>query len=230
MGFDAWFFARLDIQDSDNRKDTKTMEWVWQPSPDYMGKDLNIFTHALYAHYSAPEGFNMYMTGSEDPWISDPTNTDFNGDKYAAKLIDVVEQRKEAYATDDIFIVFGDDFKFINAHWMYLSMDNMIDYMNENHGDKYHFRYSTPSNYVDALKVKDHVWPTKTDDMFPYSSGAHDYWTGYFTSRANAKSYFRRISSEMSSSNTLYAQKMLDQDKAQKDTQIKAMKANYGVL
>jgi hypothetical protein len=30
-------------------------------------------------------------------------------------------------------------------------MDKMIDYMNENYGEKYIFKYSTPSNYIDAI-------------------------------------------------------------------------------
>jgi len=53
--------------------------------------------------------------------------------------------------TDDLFVVFGDDFKYINAPWMYDSLDNLIKYMNKNYGDKYFFKYSTPSDYIDAL-------------------------------------------------------------------------------
>lgn len=53
--------------------------------------------------------------------------------------------------TDEILVVFGDDFKYINAPWYYEDLDNMIKYMNENYGDKYHFKYSTPSDYIDAL-------------------------------------------------------------------------------
>ena len=48
-------------------------------------------------------------------------------------------------------------------------MDAMIEYMNEKHGDKYVFRYSTPSDYIDALQKHNVQWPTKYDDMFPYS-------------------------------------------------------------
>lgn len=48
-------------------------------------------------------------------------------------------------------------------------MDNMIHYMNKHHSDKFFFRYSTPSDYVDAIKKHNVSWPTKYDDMFPYS-------------------------------------------------------------
>jgi hypothetical protein len=33
MGFDAWFFARLDSEDKDRRVDTNEMEFVWMPNP-----------------------------------------------------------------------------------------------------------------------------------------------------------------------------------------------------
>jgi len=63
--------------------------------------------------------------------------------------------------TDDLFVVFGDDFKYMNAPWMYESLDNLIKYMNDNYGDKFFFRYSTPSDYIDALQKHDVEWPTK---------------------------------------------------------------------
>jgi len=63
--------------------------------------------------------------------------------------------------TDDLFVVFGDDFKYMNAPWMYDSLDNMIKYMNENYGDKYLFKYSTPSDYIDAIQKHDVELPTK---------------------------------------------------------------------
>lgn len=76
-------------------------------------------------------------------------------------------------------------------------MDNMIEYMNEKFGDKYFFKYSTPSDYIDAIAAKNLTWKVKRDDGFPYYSGGDDYWTGYFTSRPNAKSYIRRASANL---------------------------------
>jgi hypothetical protein len=43
--------------------------------------------------------------------------------------------------------------------------------MNKHHGDKYLLKYSTPSNYIDALSKLNITWPVKKDDGFPYSSG-----------------------------------------------------------
>jgi hypothetical protein len=100
----------------------------------------------------------------------------------------------------------------MNAFQNYASMDNMISYMNENYGDKYIFKYSTPSDYVDAVAKHDVKWPTKYDDMFPYSDSPDSYWTGYFSSRANDKEYIRRASSNFHSSSQLMAGKVLDQN------------------
>ena len=124
--------------------------------------------------------------------------------------MDRIDERAAHYRTPEIFVVFGEDFKYINAHWMFTQLDNMIEYMNKHHSDKYFFRYSTPSEYISAVHSHDLVWPSKTDDFFPYGAGAHDYWTGYFTSRANAKAYARRTSSAFTASSALFSLKMID--------------------
>jgi alpha-mannosidase len=40
MGFDAWFFARLDYKDKEKRMNDKELEWVWRPSSDTLGNDV----------------------------------------------------------------------------------------------------------------------------------------------------------------------------------------------
>lgn len=65
--------------------------------------------------------------------------------------------------------------------------------------------YSTPQMYVDALAQEQLTWPTKYDDMFPYADHDAAYWTGYFTSRANAKKHMREASHTLHSSNKLFA-------------------------
>lgn len=84
-------------------------------------------------------------------------------------------------------------------------MDNMITWMNKHHGDKFFLKYSTPSNYVDAINKQNVTWPTKYDDMFPYSDNPDAYWTGYFTSRANLKEYVRVGSHNLHASAQLYS-------------------------
>ena len=40
MGFDAWFFARLDYQDKEKRMDEQSLQRVWRPFYDHLGKTV----------------------------------------------------------------------------------------------------------------------------------------------------------------------------------------------
>ena len=72
----------------------------------------------------------------------------------------------------------------------------MINYFNQNIGLETNIEliYSTPSMYIDAIAKQEIEWPTKYDDMFPYADVPDAYWTGYFSSRPNAKKYIRDVS------------------------------------
>jgi len=87
----------------------------------------------------------------------------------------------------------------------------MIEYMNTHYGDRYHLKYSTPSDYVDAVFKHNVSWPTKYDDMFPYSDNPDAYWTGYFSSRPNDKEYIRRASYNFHASSQQFAKTVIDQ-------------------
>lgn len=55
--------------------------------------------------------------------------------------------------------------------------------------------YSTPSQYLAAIKDTESQWPVKNDgDFFPYGSEIFSYWTGYYTSRPTLK-YNERVAS-----------------------------------
>ena len=71
MGFDALFFARLDYKDKEKRMNEKSLEWVWIPNQESLGPEVNILTHAMFAHYSAPQGLDFDILGNDDPWIND---------------------------------------------------------------------------------------------------------------------------------------------------------------
>lgn len=86
MGFDGLFFARLDHDDKNRRVNNREMEFIWQPNSKSLGDDVNIFTHVLWNHYSAPGGFNMYMTGGDQPFIIDRESPDFNAEERAKDL------------------------------------------------------------------------------------------------------------------------------------------------
>ena len=70
--------------------------------------------------------------------------------------------------------------------------------------------YSTPGMFVDALKSQNITWPSKTTDMMPYADVPDEYWSGYFTSRANSKSQIRFAQANIHASNKLFADKVLN--------------------
>ena len=89
--------------------------------------------------------------------------------------------------------------------------------------------YSTPGIYLDAIKAQNLSYPVKYDDMFPYADGDNDYWTGYFTSRANSKGQVRDGQASLHAANKIFAMKVLDG--SQLDSSIKeAIDAEQSML
>jgi lysosomal alpha-mannosidase len=116
MGFDAWFFARLDYYDKNKRMNDLELEFVWRPSAA-MGNQTQIFTHVLYNMYSSPQGFDFDII-TDYPfcdWINDESTRDYNAPNEAENLIPLLEERISHYATDEILLLFGGDFEFYNA-------------------------------------------------------------------------------------------------------------------
>jgi lysosomal alpha-mannosidase len=56
------------------------------------------------------------------------------------------------------------------------------------------------------------TWPTKYDDMFPYADSPQEYWTGYFTSRANSKKQIRDGQANLHASSKLYSYQVISQN------------------
>ena len=80
MGFDALFFARLDYKDKEKRMNDRSLEWVWMPNEQSLGKEVNLLTHVLYHHYSSPENLNFDVLDNDEPWINDRSSETFNAD------------------------------------------------------------------------------------------------------------------------------------------------------
>jgi len=190
------------------------MEFIWRSSYDELGSSSQIFTHALYQHYSAPSGFDFDILNRDDPIVIDKSFSTFNAEDrsyYFHK--EIVHRMKHYKGQKNLLILMGDDFRFQDARMYFGSSDNLIKYFNENYGPQYNIvlKYSTPSDYIDGLAAENITWPTKYDDMFPYGDGDESYWTGYFSSRANSKEYVRVASHNLMSSNKLYTMAAINQ-------------------
>lgn len=97
MGFDAFIFARLDYEDREKRQEEGTMEFVWRPMWDYLANTTQILTHALYTHYSAPDGLDWDTMNVVDPFVDDLTMDTYNAPEKSAMLLDTIMEYKSAY-------------------------------------------------------------------------------------------------------------------------------------
>ena len=83
----------------------------------------------------------------------------------------------------------GCDFQYDNSRRWFKNMDKIIHYVNQD--GRVNVLYSNLSYYTDVKRTEGLTWSVKTDDFFPYGSGRHDYWTGFFTSRPSLKRFAR---------------------------------------
>ena len=66
MGFDGFYFARIDYEDKYTRVVSKMMEMVWRGSPS-LGESTEMFTGVLYHHYIPPAGFCFDQSCTDQP-------------------------------------------------------------------------------------------------------------------------------------------------------------------
>lgn len=177
---------------------------------DTLGSDVEIWTMCFKDEYWWFGDMCYDERCDNSPTISDPTLETFNADVKAKELYDYAMENHAVYRGNHVVIPWGGDFAYGNAHLTFWSSDNLIEYFNEVYPDVTAF-YSTPYMFMDAIKSQDISWPVRYDDMFPYADKPEDYWTGFFTSRANSKSQIRGAQANFHASNKLYAMKVLDQ-------------------
>jgi lysosomal alpha-mannosidase len=202
MGFDAFFFARIDYQDYAVRNATARLETVWRASQsEAAGGQSDIFTHMLYdSTYCYADGFAFEW--DSPPIQDDPRLLGVNIDERARAFVALMRKRRLSYRTTDVLTTFGCDFQFENANINFKNMDKLMDYINS-HPSEFNVTviYSTPGTYIDAVHGHNLVWDVKTDDFFPYADREHAYWTGYFTSRPALKGYVRRSNALLHAAN-----------------------------
>ena len=102
--------------------------------------------------------------------------------------------------------MFGDDFSFENALYNFYILDVAIELLNKDAdfiGSN--FRYSTPSEYLDAVMNANSNWTVRTNDMFPYNDEPKQQWTGFYTTRPNLKQIIRKLSQDYHASMQLYS-------------------------
>ncbi|XP_062548691.1 lysosomal alpha-mannosidase-like isoform X3 [Armigeres subalbatus] len=191
MGFDGYFFGRLDYEDKKERLAKKNPEMIWKSSANL--EDSDMFTGVLYNLYQPPPGFCFDILCPDEPFIDSPYSAENNVETKVQKFLYYVELQAKHYRTNNVILTMGGDFTYMDANVSFKNLDKLIRYTNAKQatGSNVNVFYSTPSCYLKALHDADITWPTKTDDFFPYASDPHAFWTGYFTSRPTVKRFER---------------------------------------
>ncbi|XP_066563843.1 lysosomal alpha-mannosidase isoform X2 [Amia ocellicauda] len=193
MGFDGFFFGRLDYQDKAQRMRSRTMEMLWRASESLVPSNADLFTGVLPNGYNPPAGFCWDQLCDDPPIRDDPALEDYNVDSVVKKFLQAARDQAALYKTNHIIMTMGSDFQYENANLWFKNLDKLIHYVNaQSQGSGVNVLYSTPSCYLQELHRANLTWPVKTDDFFPYADTPHSFWTGYFSSRPALKRYERK--------------------------------------
>ena len=204
MGFNAFFFARIDYQDKNFRLDKKTMEMIWNPV-QASDVDHSIFTAVNYYHYEAPPSFCFDQNCNDQPIMDDKRLEEYNIEERAQTFVTYFKNMALHYRHADLMHTMGSDFQYSNAHKYFKNVDKLIKYINSHPEWGVNLLYSTPSKYIKAINKLNIHYPEKTDDFFPYADGDHSYWTGYFVSRVAIKGIVKATGRFLQSVRTMFA-------------------------
>ncbi|CAD8185155.1 unnamed protein product [Paramecium octaurelia] len=185
MGFNAWFFGRIDQEDRLKREKNKELEFVIHPD-----QENSIFTHVnYYGYYSSPRGFDFDISNPKRNYVSIQ-----NVEQKSEGLDQYFKEQYQSYRGKIQAHTLGMDFEWSNASRYFEQMDLVINWINNN-TEKYNMiiEYGTPKQYIQALNQQNISYPFQEEDFFPYSDQPYEYWSGFFTSRPAFKGYVKRI-------------------------------------
>ncbi len=204
MGFNAFFFARIDYQDKDQRLDKKAMEMIWNPD-QASGVDHSIFTSVNYYHYEAPPSFCFDQNCDDQPIMDDPRLEEYNLDERAKTFVTYFKNMALHYRHADLMHTMGSDFQYSNAQKYFKNVDKLINHIKKHPEWGVNIFYSTPSKYIRTIQKEKIPFPVKNDDFWPYADNENAYWTGYFVSRVTLKGISKSAGRFLQSVRTLFA-------------------------
>ena len=190
LGYKAVIINRIPDHIKQQMKIDKGLEFQWR-SPF---SNRTIFTHVLDSHYSTPA-----ISG-------------FTTEDKANYFVNDIKVRLEWYKTQHLLIPLGNDFAFRNAEESFREMDEILAYIDA-HSEELNLsaKYSTLSEYTEAVMTSGVEFETRSDDFFPYIAcyacgdpqcsgpggltvpcgshiaGSDSYWSGFYTSKPAQK-------------------------------------------
>ncbi|KAK4475411.1 hypothetical protein MN116_002467 [Schistosoma mekongi] len=199
-GFDAVYFQRMDYREKLLRKRLKQLEVLWDTDIHLKSTGKGLFTSMFHDSYCYPKSFCFDDKCLDEPIRDDPTLEGYNVKSRVDDFLNYIHIISKAFETNHVMVLMGCDFTYENANMNYKNMDKLIAYVNQRqklNGSQVNLLYSTPACYTKAVNDAFNKIGTisrRGGDFFPYASGPHSYWTGYYTSRPALKYYVRQAS------------------------------------
>uniref|UniRef100_A0A2N9ECH2 alpha-mannosidase n=1 Tax=Fagus sylvatica TaxID=28930 RepID=A0A2N9ECH2_FAGSY len=126
VGFDSFFFGRIDYQDRAKRKNEKSLEVVWKGSKS-LGSSAQIFTGVFPQNYEPPPGGFYYEVNDDSPIVQDDIDLfDYNVQERVNAFVAAAVSQANITRTNHIMWTMGTDFKYqmgasmlyrANAYW-----------------------------------------------------------------------------------------------------------------
>lgn len=138
MGFNAWFFARIDYQDKAKRRSEKSLVMVQHPK-QLSGLNNYILTHLFYRNnYNAPSAFcyEMRVCLEYEAVVDNPYSREYNVDRLSDKFYNYFHNMSQEFRSNHLMHPFGSDFQYSNARNWYINLDPIIKYINS-HPERY---------------------------------------------------------------------------------------------
>lgn len=85
-----------------------------------------MFTHAFSNHYSTPGGFCWDDYCGDEPIIDNPSAPDYNVPDRVDNFINFAKNEQLRYVSNNLIVLFGDDFQYRGAHKNFKNIDKLI--------------------------------------------------------------------------------------------------------
>ncbi|CAH8875835.1 unnamed protein product [Trichobilharzia szidati] len=203
-GYDGVYFQRMDYREKSARKRFKQLEVLWDTGVEMNETGYGLFTSMFHDSYCYPKSFCFDDKCLDEPIKDDPTLEGYNVKSRVDEFLNYINTISKAFKTNHVMVLMGCDFTYENANINYKNMDKLIAYTNQRQksaGSRVNLLYSTPACYTKAVNEEFNQIGEinrRGGDFFPYASGPHSYWTGYYTSRPALKYYVRQASNLLS--------------------------------
>uniref|UniRef100_A0A8C9K0Y5 Lysosomal alpha-mannosidase n=1 Tax=Panthera tigris altaica TaxID=74533 RepID=A0A8C9K0Y5_PANTA len=130
MGFDGFFFGRLDYQDKRVREEKLEMEQVWRASASLKPPVADLFTSVLPNIYNPPEKLCWDTLCADKPIVEDRRSPEYNAEELVNYFLQLATAQGQHFRTNHTIMTMGSDFQYENANMWFRNLDRLIQLVN----------------------------------------------------------------------------------------------------